>query len=370
MQMRTLGSTGEQVSILGMGGFHLLEIGTGQANQILNQYLDEGGNYIETSASYGHGESERKIGRAVDNRRREFLLGTKVDERDRKGAMQTLEQSLRNLWTDVVDIWFMHAVQTEAEAEKLLGPDGALEAAEQAKKQGKIRFVGISGHGQPFGLLRALQETSFDVIMVPINYYDRFNFPDVHNKLIPLVEKSGTAVMGMKALADGYLWHSAEEAFRYAWSQPVCTVVAGCNTPRMLDQDVKLARSFSPLTEQEIQDLHASAPEYREYVCRQCESCLAGDKLNLKRIFELEGWYDRQMWDGVVRDPEDYALRMRLGPWFGQQDAAMEAFAAERLLPFPQADFGHLKNRCPYIKDLEKKLRIARKKLTSPWALR
>ncbi len=370
MQLRNLGQTGEQVSILGLGGFHLLEIGTGQANQLLNQYLDEGGNYIETSASYGNGESERKIGRAVDHRRREFLLGTKVDDRDRKGALATLEQSLRNLWTDTVDVWFMHAVQTEAEAEKLIGPDGALEAAEQARRQGKIRFVGISGHGQPFGLLRALQEATFDVVMVPINFYDRFNFPDVPGKLLPLAESSGSAVMGMKALADGYLWRSAEQAFRYAWSQPVSTVVAGCNTPEMLAQDISLARSFSPMSELEIQDLYEGAAEYRQYVCRQCESCLAGDKLNLKRIFELEGWYDRQMWDGAVRNPEDYALRVRLGPWFGQQQAAQEAFAAEKLLPFPQADYGHLKNRCPHVSDLEKKLRIAHKKLTSPWALK
>jgi len=370
MHMRTLGRTGEQVSILGLGGFHLLEIGTGQANQILNQYLDEGGNYIETSASYGNGESERKIGRTVDNRRREFLLGTKVDERDRKGAMRTLEKSLHNLWTDSVDIWFMHAVQTEADAEQLLGPDGALEAAEQAKRQGKIRFVGISGHGQPFGLLKALQEVSFDVLMVPVNYYDRFNFPDVHTRLIPLAEKAGTAVMGMKALADGYLWRSADSAFRYAWTQPVSTVVAGCNTPEMLNNDVKLARSFSPMSEQELVDLFANAAEYRSYVCRQCDSCPAGDKLNLKRIFELEGWYDRQMWDGKVHTPEDYALRMRLGPWFGQQGAAQKAYAAEKLLPFPQADFGHLKNRCPYIQDLEKKLRMAHKKLISSWALK
>lgn len=121
---KTLGNTGEQVSILGIGGFHLLEIGLKTVEQILNRYLDAGGNYIESSQGYGDGVSEQRIGRLVSSRRKEFLLATKVDERDRQGALRILERSLRYLRTDHIDLWFMHAIQKQEDAERILGSGG------------------------------------------------------------------------------------------------------------------------------------------------------------------------------------------------------------------------------------------------------
>ena len=158
MQRRAFGTTGEEVSILGAGGFHLLEISTADAGRILNRYLDAGGNYIETVADYGNGASETKVARGVGGRREEYLLASKVVARDKAGAMALLERSLVNLHTDHLDVWYMHAVQDVATAKQILAPGGALEAAEQAKRDGKVRFIGISGHGQPVGLLHALQQ--------------------------------------------------------------------------------------------------------------------------------------------------------------------------------------------------------------------
>jgi uncharacterized protein len=370
MQKRTLGKTGEKVSLLGMGGFHLLEISRKQVNSLLNRYLDLGGNYIESSASYGNGESEQKIGEAVSRRRDDFLLATKVDKRDKGGALETLDRSLRNFGTDHVDIWFMHAVQDRDAANQILAPGGALEAAETAREQGKVRFVGITGHGQPFGLLHALQEYDFDAVMVPTNYYDHFNFPDISEKLFPLAQLKQTAVIGMKALADGYLWRSWEKALRFALSLPVAMIAAGMNTLESLEKDMTLAGAFKPLSHTEAGELYRDADEYRDYVCRQCPKCDQIKGIPVKRVFELEGWYDRQMWDGKVVNPEDYALRVRLGSWFNQQEEARNTFHWDDI-QLDESDYNRddLKDFCPYGIDIPRKLRIAVSKLSRDWSL-
>lgn len=370
MEKRPLGKTGESVSILGIGGFHLLEISRKEVSGLLNRYLDSGGNYIETSAGYGNGESERKIGEAVCRRRDDFLLATKVDERDKDGAMETLNRSLRNLETDYVDIWFMHAVQTRDDANRILAPGGALEAAETARRQGKVRFVGITGHGQPFGLRHALEKYDFDALMVPVNYYDHFNFPDITETLIPMAQLKKTAVIGMKAFGDGYLWRSPEKALRFVLSLPVALVVAGINTMDLLEKDIALAEAFEPLSHEEVGRLYREAPEYRDYVCRQCPKCDQIKGIPVKRIFELEGWYDRQMWDGRVTNPEDYAMRVRLGPWFRQQQEARSTFYWDGIKLDP-SDINRedLKDFCPYGIDISRKLRIAVAKLTRDWSL-
>ena len=128
----------------------------------------------------------------------------------------------------------MHAVQTPQAAAAILGPNGALEAAIKARQKGMIRYIGITGHGQPAGLLPALRQYDFDVLMTLINYYDHFNYPDIAAKLIPLCQQKGTALVAMKAFGDGLLWRSAQAALRYSLSQPVSHVVAGFNTLEML----------------------------------------------------------------------------------------------------------------------------------------
>jgi predicted aldo/keto reductase-like oxidoreductase len=365
MEYRTLGSTGLRTSILGTGGFHYLEISAAETEAILNRYLDAGGNYLETAAQYGNGESERKVGPTVARRRDEFVLVTKCHPRDRETAAQTIDQSLRHLQTDHVDILFMHHVQGQLELDAILAEDGALRAAEAARQAGKVRFIGMSNHGHPELMIQALERYPFDVIMTGTNYYDRFNFPRLEAQLLPMAVERGVGIVGMKGVGDGYLWRSAEIALRYAWSLPIGTLALGFNTVEMLEQDLAWAEEFTPLTGEEREKLYADAPELGNYVCRLCDKCLpCPEKIDIPRLFELEGIYDRQMWDGVIRDPADFALRNRLRFWFDNQERARAAYAVTAVKADACTNCGDCELRCPYRLPIVSKLRHTHYKLS------
>lgn len=365
MQRRTLGRTGLEVSILGFGGFHLLEISTDDARSILHRYLDAGGNYVETAAEYGHGESERKIGPILATQRDQCVLATKCHARDRDTAERLINQSLRHLLTDHVDILFMHHVQKPEELDRILAEDGALRAAEAARDAGKIRFVGISNHGHPELLVEALRRYPFDIVMTNFNYYDRFNFPLTEDELLPLMTREKVGIVAMKAVGDGFLWRSAEQGFRYAWTLPIHVMVAGMNTMDILEQDLVYAETFTPMSEEEKESWFFEAPELGTYVCRLCRKCLpCPEGVDIPGIFELEGQYDRQMWDAVVRDPADYWLRMVLRFWFENQDRAQATYARLPVKADACTDCGECVPRCPYHLSIVEKLHHVHYKLT------
>lgn len=365
MKYRILGQTGLETSILGLGGFHLLEIDTEDVESITNRFLDAGGNYIETAAQYGDGESERRLGPIMARRRDDCILATKSHLRDQVGTAALLERSLGHLQTDHVDILYMHHVQTADELDQVLAPGGALRAAEAARDAGKVRFIGITNHGHPQILIEALEAYPFDVIMTGFNYYDRFNFPLIEGELLPLAQERGVGIVGMKAVGDGLLWRSAEVAFRYAWGLPIHAMVAGMNTMDLLEKDLALVEAFTPMGDEEKERLFAEAPELGTYVCRLCDKCLpCPEGVDIPRIFTLEGWYDRQMWDRVVRDPGDYLMRQTLRFWFMNEARARAAYAALEIKADACTDCGDCEPRCPYELPIVAKLRHAHYKLT------
>ncbi len=363
MEKRRLGRTGLELSILGFGGFHLVEIDSAEAARLLGSYLDAGGNYVETAASYGDGISETKIGRAISHRRSEFFVATKSTQRKKKDFSAELDQSLRNLKTDHVDVLFIHALQRREEAEAVLARGGALEAAAAAKKSGKARFIAVSFHGRPDAGIWALGKFPFDVLMTGFNYFDRFNYPAIEDVLLPLCLEKGVGVLAMKSLADGWLYRSAEPAIRYTLSLPVTTVVAGINSRRMFDLDMEIISRFAPLSEAEKQELYRSAPELGDYVCRLCGKCRVNG-FDPQSVFLLEGLYDRQMDDMRVTDTARYALRERLRTWFQQQDLARAEYAALMPKVDPSHDYSNLSSLCPYGIDIDRKLKIAHGKLS------
>lgn len=365
MEKRKFGKTGLETTLLGFGGFHLLEIPGKEAEYLLNRYLDAGGNYIETAASYGQGESELKIGQVMKTRRHECILATKTGERTKQGCLDSLHQSLKNLNTDYVDLFIMHGVKTMDELDTILGPGGAMEGVRQAQKDGKVSYVGISMHGQPDTLIAALHRYSFDAVMATINYYDRFNFPEIEEVLLPLAQEKETAVILMKPIADGLLWRSAPQAFRYAMSMPVSVVVTGMNTREMLEQDLLYAEQFIPMSEQEKEELFRNAIELGQYVCRQCKKCLpCPEGINIPEVFKYEGYFDRQMRDGIVRDPAEFALRDRLRFWFGNDEMAQERYRQLAVKADRCTECGQCMPKCPYGLDIIRKLKMADYKLS------
>lgn len=364
MEKRKFGQTGLETSVLGFGGFHLVEIPAKEAEYLLLRYLDAGGNYIETAARYGDGESELKIGRVMATHRQDCILACKSHERDKYGCINSVENSLHNLKTDYLDLLLMHAVGSVQELNTILGPGGALEGVHQLKQEGKVGWVGISMHGQPDVLIRAIQEYHFDAVMTTINYYDRFNFPEIEEALLPLANAKKMAVILMKPVADGLLWRSAPVAFKYALNQPVSVVVTGMNTREILEEDLRYANEFTSMTSMEMTALFQNAVELGDYVCRQCNHCLPCPVgVPIPEIFKYEGYYDRQMRDGKVRDAAEFALRDRLRFWFTNQELARERYAGLQIKADVCHGCGECLPRCPYGIDIPRKLEIANYKL-------
>lgn len=363
---RPLGRTGLDVSTIGFGGYHLVEAALADAAKLLNSYLDQGGNYVETAASYGDGASEAKIGAAIGHRRAEFVLASKTAARSAEGCRADLTASLQRLRTDHLDVLFMHSVGRLADLDSICASGGALAAAEEARRAGLVRHIGITAHGLPVALIEALDRFPFAVLMTGMNYFDRFNFPAVEGILLPKAQAAGVGLLAMKPLADGLLAESPAAAFRYALSLPVSSVVTGINTAEQLAMDLQLAREHVPLTGEERSELFARAPELGTYVCRQCDACLpCPASVPIPRIFELEGWYDRQMRDGLVRDAAHYGMRERLRFWFHNQDEARAAYAEAGQPARLCTECGECEPRCPYGLSIIQKLDLADFKLST-----
>ena len=364
LEYRAFGKTGEKVAMLGLGGYHFLEISQQEVTEIVHRYLEMGGNYVETAYAYGSGNSERKIGEALKGRREEVFLATKVANRDKEGAARLLERSLDNLRTDHVDLLFMHAVQEFYELEAILSERGALQAAEEAREAGKVRFIGISGHGWADVLIEALQRYPFDAVMHTFNYLDRFNYSSSERELLPLAAEKGVAVVGMKPVGDGYLYRSPEPAFRYAFTLPCATMVSGMNQMEYLEADMAVAKAFKPMSKKEMEQLFTEAVELGDYVCRQCYKCLPNPRdVPIPQIFQLEGMFDRQMEDGRPHEPEDQLLRSRLKGWFHTEQVARQQYRELGVSPDDFDSCAEVEANCPYRIEIVRKLKLAHAKL-------
>jgi len=360
---RALGRTGLSVSVLGLGGFHLVEVEQEVVSAVVETYLGAGGNYIESAVSYGDaGASERKLARALGSRRNQVVLASKTGERDAEGAWRELHETLEHLGTDRLDVYFFHCLQREEELAQIAGPGGALESFLRAKEEGLIGCLGMTAHW-PLLYLGGMERLPLDVIMTWVDYLDFCNYPEIPRHVIPAARERGLGVMGMKPFADGYLYRSPRLALEYALAQDVDLHVCGCNSVELVEADVRITMS---LLRQDYLDtakvLHI-APELGEYVCRQCDDCLVcGPNIDVRHIFELEGKFDRQMDDRLPHDAADYALRCRLGRWFNNEERAQELYGA---LERKAGDCASTMTdaSCPYGVDVARKLRLADAKL-------
>jgi aryl-alcohol dehydrogenase-like predicted oxidoreductase len=261
---RALGRTGVDLPVLGLGGYHLDLIKSArQAERIVQEAVDEGITFLDNAWEYHDGRSEEIMGRALAGGRRErVFLMTKVctHGRDRATAMRQLEQSLRRLRTDHLDLWQIHEVVYENDPELHFAPGGVVEALEQAKRQGKVRFVGFTGHKDPSIHLKMLAHGyAFDTCQMPLNSFDA-SFRSFEARVLPEVNRRGIAALGMKSMGGEGVpvlkrTVTAEDALRYAMSLPVALTITGIDSMKVLRQDLRIARSFVPLTPGEMDAL-------------------------------------------------------------------------------------------------------------------
>jgi predicted aldo/keto reductase-like oxidoreductase len=253
--LRTLGRTGLRVTMFGLGGYHAgLPEKEEESIALIHRALDLGINFFDNADCYQEGRAEERMGKALEGRRQNIYLMTKVDQRDARGSREQLEKSLRRLRTDYLDIWQFHAVSRLQELDIIFAPGGALETAEQAKKEGKIRFVGLTGHFDPAVHLEAIKRYSFDTIQMPINIVDP-HYKSFRNMVLDEAVQQNLGIIAMKSLGFGNILSlgvaKVAEALPWTWSQPISVLVSGCDRREVLDYNVYLAKTFKPVPESE-----------------------------------------------------------------------------------------------------------------------
>jgi uncharacterized protein len=267
---RELGKTGAQVSVLGVGGYHLGSTKDQQeATELIARAMDAGVNFFDNCWDYHDGLSEERMGTALRGKRDQAFLMTKVctHGRGKDVAMQMLEQSLRRLQTDHLDLWQIHEVIYYNDPDLIFAPGGAAEALLAAKQQGKVRFIGFTGHKDPAIHLRMLaQNFPFDTVQMPLNAFDA-TFRSFEAQVMPEANKRGIGVLGMKSLGGsgemvtgGAI--TAQEGLRYAMSLPVGTTISGMDSLGVLEQNLEVARGFQPMSASEMQALRDRVKVY------------------------------------------------------------------------------------------------------------
>jgi len=275
---RTLGHTGEKVSLIGLGGYHIGKQSDEQESiRIIRTGLDNGVNFLDNCWDYNSGVSEIRMGKALrDGYRQKAFLMTKIDGQTKKAAEQQLEESLRRLQTDHVDLLQFHEVIRESDPARIFGEGGGMEAALAAEKQGKIRYIGFTGHKSPDIHLKMLEtgfahQFTFDAVQMPLNVMDA-HYDSFEKKVLPVLVKHDIGVLGMKPMGDAIILRSktasAIECLHYAMNLPTSVVITGCDSLPILQQALDAARSFKPMGKEEVAQLlarTASAATKGEY---------------------------------------------------------------------------------------------------------
>jgi predicted aldo/keto reductase-like oxidoreductase len=254
---RTLGHTGEQVSVIGLGGYHLARQSDPEESiRIIRTGIDEGINFLDNCWDYNGGESEIRMGKALrDGYRGKAFLMTKIDGRTKTAAASQLNESLRRLQTDRIDLLQFHEVIRDSDPERVFAEGGGMEAVMEAKKAGKLRFVGFTGHKSPDIHLKMLATASkhgfkFDAVQMPLNVMDA-HFNSFEKRVLPVLTESGVGVLGMKPMGDHVILESktvaATECLYYAMNLPTSVVITGCDSMPILQQALHAARTFKAM---------------------------------------------------------------------------------------------------------------------------
>jgi len=293
---RTLGHTGQSVSAIGLGGYHIGQssVSDQEAVRILRTGLDAGVNFLDNCWDYNDGRSEERMGRALqDGYRQKAFLMTKLDGRTPAAARQQLEESLRRLKTDHIDLVQIHEVIRMQDPEQAFQPGYIVDVLKQAQKDGKLRYIGFTGHKSPEIHLHMIETASrhgftFDTVQMPLNVMDA-HYDSFTTKVLPVARQKGMGILGMKPLGAGSIVKSkvAEpvECLHYAMSLPVSVTITGCDSMEILNQALTLARNFKPMPQAAMTALLA----------KTAEAAIAG---------RYEQYKTSTMYDGTTHNPE------------------------------------------------------------------
>jgi len=262
---RRLGRTGEMVSLVGVGGYHLgRQADEQEAIRIVRTAVDNGVNFLDNCWDYNGGASELRMGKALrDGYRDKAFLMTKIDGRNKETAAQQIDESLRRLQTDRIDLMQFHEVIRMTDPERVFGPDGAWEAVAAAQRAGKIRYVGFTGHKSPAIHLRMLDSARahgfrFDAVQMPLNVMDA-HYDSFAKQVVPVLVEQDIGVLGMKPMGDPFVLVSgtvtAVECLHYAMNLPTSVVITGCDSVPVLEQALHAARTFRPLSDAVVEAL-------------------------------------------------------------------------------------------------------------------
>src|SRR5438094_7302271 len=296
MIYRTLGRTGERVSVIGLGGWHIGQpsISEQDSIQLIRQAIDRGITFMDNCWDYNEGASQVRMGKALkDGYRQKVFLMDKIDGRTKAEAARQIDECLQRLQTDRIDLMQHHEVIRMEDPDRIFAKDGAMAAVLEAKHAGKVRYIGFTGHKDPVVHLRTLEiaaqhQFRFDAVQMPLNVLDA-HFRSFAEKVVPLLVKEGIGVLGMKPLASGAILQTkavtAIECLHYALNLPTSVVITGIDSMKFLDQAVEAARTFKPMSKEQVAAL----------LSRTAQAAASGN---------YEGFKTTPAFDATARHPE------------------------------------------------------------------
>jgi predicted aldo/keto reductase-like oxidoreductase len=295
---RPLGRTGEKVSLIGLGGYHLArQSDPEESTRIIRTGIDEGINFLDNCWDYNGGESEIRMGKALrDGYRAKTFLMTKIDGRTKTAAASQLNESLRRLQTDRIDLLQFHEVIRDSDPDRVFAQGGGMEAVPEAQKAGKIRFIGFTGHKSPDIHLKMLATASkhgfkFDAVQMPLNVMDA-HFNSFEKRVLPVLTENAIGVLAMKSMGDHVILESKTvtptECLYYAMNLPTSVVISGCDSMPILQQALHAARSFQPMDSSQVAALLAKTSKAAE----------AGQFELYKTTHQFDGTYANPQWLG------------------------------------------------------------------------
>ena len=303
---RTLGHTGEQVSMVGLGGYHIgMQKDEKESIRIIRSALDRGINFLDNCWDYNDGQSEIRMGKALrDGYREKAFLMTKIDGRDEKTAAKQIDESLKRLQTDRVDLLQFHECVRLSDPDHIFAATGAVHAAEAARKAGKVRYIGFTGHKNPAVHLKMLHTAAasgfkFASVQMPLNVMDA-HFESFTRQVLPVAQKANIGILGMKPMGDPFILKSKTvspiECLHYAMSLPTSVVITGCDSMKILDQAVQAALSFRPMSEEQVAAI----------LNKTAQTASKGEFELYKTSHHFDGTYQHPEWLGPGSSKETY----------------------------------------------------------------